>query len=240
MAPPGPDKMSAEDRRDAIVTASLPLFAAHGVDGVTTKAIAKAAGVSEALIYRHFKSKNELFGAIQGNCLGMSANRARAFQSLPDSTFTFIACIYVMVTKTIGYRVDKTVGQAEIHRLVVRSLLSDGAFAKDHTCRISAPWLDKTERCWAAAKAEGALISNASHSDFTMWFAYMLSVAISMYNLPTEEVVAFPDRDETFANEAVLFALRGMGLTEAAIARYYDRTRLQQLADGELPSPKSA
>jgi len=40
--------------------AALTLFAASGIDGVSTKEIALKAGLSEGAIYRHFKSKDEL------------------------------------------------------------------------------------------------------------------------------------------------------------------------------------
>lgn len=43
-----------------IERAALTLFAEHGVDGVSTKSIAQAAGVSEGLLYRYFKNKETL------------------------------------------------------------------------------------------------------------------------------------------------------------------------------------
>ncbi|MEO6774777.1 MAG: helix-turn-helix domain-containing protein, partial [Kofleriaceae bacterium] len=39
---------------------ALKLFAAHGADAVTVRQIAHAAGVSPALVVRHFKSKDGL------------------------------------------------------------------------------------------------------------------------------------------------------------------------------------
>lgn len=49
--------MSAKARID---DAAIELFIHMGVDAATTKLIAKAAGVSEGAIYRHYKSKDEL------------------------------------------------------------------------------------------------------------------------------------------------------------------------------------
>lgn len=47
-------------KKARIERAALTLFAQNGIDHVTTKAIATAAGVSEGLIYRHFNNKEDL------------------------------------------------------------------------------------------------------------------------------------------------------------------------------------
>ena len=51
--------MSPEDRREAIVAATVPLLFAHGAN-VTTSQIAKAAGIAEGTVFRAFKDKQEL------------------------------------------------------------------------------------------------------------------------------------------------------------------------------------
>lgn len=56
--------MSGDERRETILAAAISLFAQHGFSGTTTKKIANAAGVSEAMVFRHFASKEELYGAI--------------------------------------------------------------------------------------------------------------------------------------------------------------------------------
>src|SRR5690348_11660248 len=54
--------MSAEQRREMIVTAALPLLVEYGAT-VSTAQIAKAAGIGEATIFRAFADKDELLGA---------------------------------------------------------------------------------------------------------------------------------------------------------------------------------
>lgn len=57
-------RMSAEDRRQQILDVAIRLFSQKGFRGTTTKEIALAAGVNEAIIFRHFATKKELYAAI--------------------------------------------------------------------------------------------------------------------------------------------------------------------------------
>jgi AcrR family transcriptional regulator len=59
-----PQRMSAPDRRRQIVRTAMEWFARKGFKGTTTKEIALAAGVNEAIIFRHFPTKNDLYSAI--------------------------------------------------------------------------------------------------------------------------------------------------------------------------------
>ncbi|MBM3779458.1 MAG: TetR/AcrR family transcriptional regulator [Acidimicrobiia bacterium] len=56
--------MRGDDRRRQLIDAALHVFATRGFPGATTRAIAEAAGVSEAIIFRHFASKEDLYAAI--------------------------------------------------------------------------------------------------------------------------------------------------------------------------------
>jgi AcrR family transcriptional regulator len=60
--------MVAEDRRRQIIRVAVSLFALRGFRGTTTKEIANAAGVSEAIIFRHFATKEDLYSAILDCC----------------------------------------------------------------------------------------------------------------------------------------------------------------------------
>jgi len=62
-SPNGP-RMAGEERRLQILRVAVSLFSNSGFRGTTTKEIAQAAGVSEAMVFRHFAKKQELYSAI--------------------------------------------------------------------------------------------------------------------------------------------------------------------------------
>lgn len=56
-------RLPAAERRRALVDAALRVFSEGSYAGATTAEIARAAGVSEPILYRHFESKRELYFA---------------------------------------------------------------------------------------------------------------------------------------------------------------------------------
>lgn len=57
-------RMSGEERKAQIVRVATALFAREGFRGATTREIARKAGISEAVIYKHFSRKEDLYKAI--------------------------------------------------------------------------------------------------------------------------------------------------------------------------------
>lgn len=68
--------MTAEDRKLQILRVAVSLFSQRGFGGTTTKEIAQAAGVSEAMVFRHYATKQELYHAILDHkaCSGDTMN----------------------------------------------------------------------------------------------------------------------------------------------------------------------
>ena len=54
-------RMAAADRRQHLVETAIRLFTEGSYHGTTTAEIARAAGVSEPILYRHFASKRDLY-----------------------------------------------------------------------------------------------------------------------------------------------------------------------------------
>lgn len=57
-------RTSSQERQASLIAAAASLFAAKGFKGTTTKEIAKATGVSEALLFKYFPTKRALYAAI--------------------------------------------------------------------------------------------------------------------------------------------------------------------------------
>lgn len=67
-------RMPTADRRQQLIDTARRVFATRGFDGATTKEIAAAAGVTEAVIFQHFAGKQALYDAI----LAQKANEPAA------------------------------------------------------------------------------------------------------------------------------------------------------------------
>ena len=61
-------RKSADERREAVLEAALEEFAARGLEGASTEAIATKAGISQPYVFRLFGTKKELFMAVIGRC----------------------------------------------------------------------------------------------------------------------------------------------------------------------------
>jgi AcrR family transcriptional regulator len=57
-------RLSAEERRESILDAANNVFGERGFENVRIDDVAAAAGISKALIYEHFESKQELYGEL--------------------------------------------------------------------------------------------------------------------------------------------------------------------------------
>ena len=57
-------RLAGQDRREQILGVAMELFAHQGFRGTTTRQIAQASGVNEAIIFRHFPRKQDLYWAV--------------------------------------------------------------------------------------------------------------------------------------------------------------------------------
>ena len=225
--------MSASDRREAIVAAAVPLFAERGFLAVTTKEIARAAGISEALLYRHFDSKEAVFTAIQDHCVSRATEPVETLRRLPDDTNTLVLCVFALMWKIQS---GPGPGEQDMCRLQYRSMLADGHFAAEFIARTSAPWVEKMRRCLVAAIDAGDITTTLDDAELGVWLGEHVSVAARLYALSGRQIVEYPGDSDRLIERSVAFCLRGLGLTPEAIATHYQPDKLKLLLEKNSPA----
>src|SRR5450755_421666 len=94
-------KLSSEERRAAILRAVRRVFAERGFDGTTTRALADAAGVSEALLFKHFPNKEALFSAMKLSLNEQDLGRFERIKGLEASASTLVLMVHFLTSKVI-------------------------------------------------------------------------------------------------------------------------------------------
>jgi AcrR family transcriptional regulator len=214
-------KLSSEERRASIIHAVRHLFANKGFNGTTTRELAEAAGISEALLYRHFPTKEDLFTAIQQSCCNDEIRaRFERLSALEPSTQTLVLLTHFLVSQILVGDGDM-MEQAVRRRMMLRSLAEDGDFARLVLQPFAKVVVPKIEECVRAAVVAGDAETAPVPTALGAWFAYNLAIMASFQSLQSPAVVDFGLPHPSLVGQVVSFALRGLGLHEDAIRRHY-------------------
>lgn len=210
-------RLDSDERRTAILAAAVPLFARRGFAGTTTKEIAEAADISEALLFRHFPSKKLLYGEIlRLGCEGDPALEQLAV--LEPSTETLVRMVHFM-TRHFLLAAGVEPADLDTHlRLVLHSCLEDGDYARDLFERISARVHPLFAASLACAIAAGDLQPGPIAAANQFWFAQHIVAMVAFVHLPGRACVPYEGSLEALAQQASWFILRGLGMSDAAIA----------------------
>jgi TetR/AcrR family transcriptional regulator len=117
LAPAGPRlRLSSENRRRQLLENAIALFSRHGFSGTRTKDIAAACGVSEAILFRHFATKEDLYHAILDTHEAAAGKEKwlSEMQAMADrrDDLGFIKCLLLQILKS--FREDTA-----FHRLML-------------------------------------------------------------------------------------------------------------------------
>jgi len=225
-------RLSAEERREAIVKAALPLFARKGFANTTTRELAEAADVSEALIYKHFPSKESLYAEIQNTGC---KDKDRGLEKLADaepSTSTLVHIVYYLLRTIVMGKPGDTISWETKHRMILNSCLEDGEFTRVLYENRFSCCFNKVQTCLVAAEETGDIVKSPVSRENRVRFAHHVAAMIAILHLPKKPVIDYKvDREELF-HQAVWFVLRGVGLTDQAIGRHYNPKTLSAFFGG--------
>ncbi|HWO43072.1 MAG TPA: helix-turn-helix domain-containing protein [Candidatus Eisenbacteria bacterium] len=220
MQPSG--RLSSRERRDAIVGAVREVFARNGFDGTTTRALARAAGVSEALLYKHFPSKESLYAAMLDACAqGPAFAEFTRILGLTPSTATLVAMVHFTICHYVS-RCSEDAGEQAMQTLLVRSLLEDGEFVRLTHNKFATAWIKKFAACLKQAAACGDLRDVPVRRDLRVWFVHHIAFSLMLYLHPKVPAIDYRASRDALIEQATWFALLGTGLKESAIRRHYN------------------
>jgi AcrR family transcriptional regulator len=215
-------KLSGVERRADILKAVRKVFVEKGFDGATTRDLARAAGVSEALLYKHFPSKKAIYSAIQQSCFGQDREIIiKQLEAMRPSTQNLVVLVEYLFSRLFDDRLSDDDVRAMIH-LMLRSVMDEGEFARFAFKHGPLHWVSKVEECLKAAVAAGDAVNGGNIAKLGGWFAHHLAAMIMINLLHAKPVIDYGVPQKKLQEQAVLFTLRGMGLKDKAIAKYYN------------------
>ncbi|HEV2969926.1 MAG TPA: helix-turn-helix domain-containing protein [Pirellulales bacterium] len=224
-------KLTSEERRAAIVVAVRQVFAEKGFHGTTTRELAVDAGVSEALLFKHFPNKEALYAAMQISCSQQLGELVmQRLEALEPSASTLVILIHLLVSHMLSVKAPGEDDTSIQVRLMLHSILEDGEFARLRLQKLASCWIPKIEECLQAAIAAEEAVVGPVRPNVRGWFVHQLAAGVKIHLLPTVQVVDYGLSREQLAEQVVWFALRGIGLTDAAIKRYYNPAALALFA----------
>jgi len=220
--PASSPRLPSDERRDRILDAALQVFAERGFHGATTRELAKAAGVSEALMFRHFPTKEELYSALQFHCCRAKNEKMGAtLAQLDDSTASLIALVHYMMAKTLRPTGQVDPREQALLRLLATSFLEDGSFARGFMENAVKEMIQKLQACLRAALAAGDAEETPIQENVGVWFVQHFAAMLMLNEMPGKPVVKLAPSRNAQIEQAVWFACQGLGLKAAAIRRHY-------------------
>jgi AcrR family transcriptional regulator len=215
-------KLTGAERHEVILKAVRKVFVEKGFHATTTRELARAAGVSEALLYKHFPSKKAIFSAIQHSCFGEErANVIKRLETLEPSTANLVLLVHFLFSRLCDKRMSSE-GVRSLMRLMLQSLMNEGEFARIAIREGPLFWVRKVQECMKAAIAAGDALDDLDISRSGAWFAHHIASMVLINLLHAKPIVDYRASGGKLRQQAVLFTLRGMGLKEKAIKRYYN------------------
>ena len=236
--------MTSDLRRQLILNAAKRCFALHGFAGTTTKSVAAAAAISEGLLFKHFPSKSALYAEILAEeCEADPA--LLELRGLEPSTETLVLLVKGVVQHFIGALNTPDQQETQRLRLMITSQLDDGEFARLLFEKIGKLVGSVFTASLARAIAAGDAVPVGGAPQNLFWFTHHTALMVALTRLPPVPCLSYADADANdldrpfcLERQVCEFVLRGIGVSETAIASHLDRD-LRRLPSQPL-TPESA
>lgn len=170
-----PRKPAAE-RKEEIEEATIGLLDQLGPDRLTTQQVAKAVGVSQAAIFRHFPTKDALWEAV----LGRIRARALAAWERADGAAPGVAAL----RRLIGAQLALIQGTPALPSLLFsRTVHGEGAFPRSVILGVMGLFTARLERQIAHAQQSGAMRQDVAPADAALLLIGLIQGLVLRWSL---------------------------------------------------------
>lgn len=220
-------RLNANERRDHILGKAADLVRQKGADKVTTRMLAQEASISEALLYQHFPSKDELLRELTDILEAKAPSIQKYFLEATPASRLLVDYLYMTTYLALHPALQKR--EANLSRLLLESLLGDGSFIRTHVTRRWNNIKEILTESYKAAHEAGHLVTKEQDAcdDLNLFFSHQLIImAHCFWHFPEQPVVTVDLDPEAMIDRVMLFILRGLGFKDAAIKRLYQPEKI--------------
>ena len=105
---------------------------------------------------------------------------------------------------------------------MLKSFLEDGTYARLVYQNRFSCYCSQIEACLTVATKAGDVVAGPVSKTNRTYFAHHIGAWLALVHLPPKPAMDYKTSREELLNQAVWFALRGMGMTDKAIATHYN------------------
>lgn len=209
-------RLPAHERRAVILAKARAIFAQSGYEAARTQDIARDSGVSEALMYRHFPSKEALYRAVLRDVIReQDAN----YEILSLQEFNGRALVQNLKTYFSIVVDPEQVRLREGFRLLLASLVGDTGFATLVYRRAHRLMNHRIAAALQNAREAGEIVGREISVRNTSLFSEHVGTVINVLAANIERS-PYEGSPEDLVRDAVWFCCRGVGFTDEAIERH--------------------
>ena len=216
--------MSSDHRRLCILQAVRSLFSKKGLR-VTSKELSCAAGVSEALIYKLFSSKEGLYAALLEHSCNAHEPLGQELAEHPPSTEVLACAVYLLIHIKFHGLPDcpdnMSLNPDEVRGLLLQSFQKDGEFARTIFNKGLGPWVSAITQSMETSIKAGEMTPPSEVSLETLvWLIHHSALGVKMTLHPKPDAYMGPKLSEDEQLMTLFkFLLRGAGVSEEALTR---------------------
>ncbi len=196
------------NRREHILREATVLFTAHGYEGTPIRVIAKSCGITEAAIYRHFDSKEDLYESVIGEKSQQHDIKGRLAEISDQGS---IEDVLTVVAENILSLADR---DPQLMQLMFRNSFQTGPVARMLFQKIRLPFIEFLAKELVKRQASGEVCEVDAFTSSRCFVGMVMDCALNTgvwTRLTNEEFVA----ENVICNNVPIFA---RGLINSAVS----------------------